>query len=147
MTYQRRTCRKWIDPHAFRDLRRSCGLTRKAAAEALDVTERTVQNWENGGARIPWMAFKLLRVLRGHALPGYQWDGWTMNRGTLYSPDGRAFEASDLYYLQLTFAQAKLWRQTYSRAGKAKMLATVVQFPARQQQATEERRTMIGGTR
>jgi DNA-binding XRE family transcriptional regulator len=123
--------RKWIEPQDFRGLRRACGLTRRQAAEALNVTERTIQNWENGGARIPWMAFKLLRCLRGFALPGVSWQGWTMYRGTLYSPDGRAFEAADLYYLQNTFAQAKLWRQMYSRSGRAKTAATVVSFPDR----------------
>lgn len=51
--------RKWIDPQDFRDLRRFSGMSRKDAAEALDVTPRTIQNWETGGARIPWMAYRL----------------------------------------------------------------------------------------
>jgi DNA-binding XRE family transcriptional regulator len=140
--------RKWIEPQDFRGLRRASGLTRRQAAEALNVTERTIQNWENGGARIPWMAFKLLRVIRGHALPGYQWEGWTMYRGTIYSPDGRGFEASDLYYLQNTFAQAKLWRQMYSRSGRAKTAATVVPFPRTRsegQKSIAERSAQHGG--
>lgn len=45
--------RRWIDPQAFQDLRRQFCMTRIQAAEALDVTPRTVQNWETGGARIP----------------------------------------------------------------------------------------------
>ena len=128
MSY-RRTRRKWIDPQAFRDLRRESGLTRKQAAEALDVTERTIQNWEHGGARIPWMAFRMLRILRGQALPGVYWDGWSVYQDTLYSPDGRAFRAADLYHLVHTFAQAKLWRQMYSASGLAKTARTVVPFP------------------
>lgn len=137
--------RKWINPQDFRDLRRASGLTRKQAAEALDVTERTIQNWENGGARIPWMAFKLLRVIRGHALPGYQWEGWTVRGDTLYSPDGRAFPAPSLYYLEHTFAQARLWRQMYSASGRAKTASTVVQFRDRRaNQASSE--TSLAGT-
>ena len=121
--------RKWIDPESFRDLRKFSGLTRAEAAKALDVTPRTIQNWETGGARIPWMAFRMLRILRGYALPGHHWEDWTVCGRNLFSPDGRAFEAENLYYLQNTFAQAKLWRQMYSASGRAKTASTVIPFP------------------
>lgn len=130
--------RRWIDPQDFCDLRREAGLTRAQAAEALNVTRRTIQNWETGGARIPWMAYRMLRILRGYALPGVQWEGWTLRGGILYSPDNRAFPAADLYYLQFTFAQAKLWRQMYTRSGRAKTASTVVPFPDRRQTLPEQ---------
>jgi len=54
----------------FRDLRKAGDLSRKQAADVLDVAVRTIQNWETGGARIPWMAYRMLRILMGYALPG-----------------------------------------------------------------------------
>jgi transcriptional regulator with XRE-family HTH domain len=130
---------RWIDPQAFRDLRKQLRMTRKETAKALDVTERTVQNWENSGARIPWMAYKLLRLLRGIELPGQAWEGWTVRGDTLYSPDGRAFPGPSLYHLEHTFAMARLWRDMYSAGGKAKTAQTVLPFPDRRKtnQTTE----------
>jgi len=123
--------RIWIDPQDFSDLRKHAGLTRLQAAQALDVTARTIQNWETGGARIPWMAYRMLRILRGYALPGVYWEGWTVRDDVLFSPDGRAFPVGDLYGLQYTFAFARLWRQMYSRAGRAESASSVVPFPDR----------------
>ena len=47
--------RRWIYPQDFRDLRRLADLIRKQAADLLDVTGRTIQNWKTEGARIPWI--------------------------------------------------------------------------------------------
>ncbi len=122
--------RKWIDPQDFRDLRRFSGMTRREAAQALDVTERTIQNWENGGARIPWMAYRLLRILRGYALPGSAWEGWTVQGDTLYSEDGRGFREQDMRHLTLTFAQARLWREVYAQeALRERTRRKLVPFP------------------
>ena len=123
--------RRWIDPQDFADLRKQTGLTRREAAEELNVTPRTIQNWETGGARIPWMAFRMLRVLRGQALPGVFWDGWTVRGRDLCSPAGRTFDAVWLLHMEQVFAQAKLWRQMYSNSGRAKTASTVVPFPDR----------------
>jgi hypothetical protein len=97
----------------------------------LNVTARTIQNWETGGARIPWMAYRMLRILRGYALPGVCWDRWEVRGHQLFSPTGRAFDAGSLQYLEMVFAQAKLWRQMYAASGRAKTASTVVQFPER----------------
>jgi DNA-binding XRE family transcriptional regulator len=121
--------RRWIDPHDFADLRKQSGLTRVQAAEALDVTRRTIQNWETGGARIPWMAYRMLRILRGYALPGVSWEGWTMRNHQLFSPTGRPFDAVWLQNNEHVFAQAKLFRQMYAASGRAKTASTVVPFP------------------
>lgn len=130
--------RRWIDPQDFADLRKQSGLSRREAAEELNVTPRTVQNWETGGARIPWMAFRMLRILRGQALPGEFWEGWTVRGRDLCSPAGRTFDAVWLLYVENVFAQAKLWRQMYSRAGVQKTLSTVVPFPDRRRQPEEK---------
>ncbi len=129
--------RRWIDPQDFADLRRASGLTRIEAAEALDVTPRTIQNWETGGARIPWMAYRMLRILGGFALPGQQWEGWTLRGGVLFSPNGRSFDAVWLHNAELVFAQAKLFRQMYAASGRAKTASTVVPFPDRRRQPEE----------
>ncbi len=129
--------RRWIDPQDFRDLRRQSGLTRKEAAAALDVTPRTIQNWETSGARIPWMAYRMLRILRGYALPGYQWEGWTLNRGELVSPAGRRFDSAWLLDVGNVFAQARLWRQMYAASGRIKTAETVIPFPDRRRTPAE----------
>lgn len=121
--------RKWIDPQDFRDLRFQSGLTRCEAAHELDVTPRTIQNWETGGARIPWMAYRMLRILRGFALPCSAWEGWTLRNADLISPAGRSFDALNLAYLEQVFAQAKLWRQMYAASGRIKTVSTVLPFP------------------
>jgi DNA-binding XRE family transcriptional regulator len=129
--------RRWIDPQDFRDLRHQAGMTRKDAADALDVTPRTIQNWETGGARVPWMAFRMLRVLRGYALPGVEWNGWTVRAGDLFSPAGRRFDAASLEYLEGVFAQARLWRQMYASTGRQKTAQTVIPFPDRRRTPAE----------
>lgn len=123
--------RKWIEPHDFADLRRQSGLTRAQAAAELNVTPRTIQNWETGGARIPWMAYRMLRILRGTALPGFAWEGWTIRGRNLFSPSGRAFDAAWLLEVENVFSQARLWRQMYAASGRAKTASTVVPFPDR----------------
>lgn len=145
--------RKWIDPQDFRDLRRESGLTRVQVAEELNVTPRTVQNWETGGARIPWMAYRMLRILRGFALPGFAWEGWTLRNHQLFSPTGRSFDAVWLLNVEHTFGMARLWRQMYSRSGRAKTASTVVDFPERRKVSPEHQQPpqgtlkRLGGTR
>ena len=84
---------RYVDPESFRDLRRFSGLTRQQDADELAVTVRTIQNRETGGARIPWMAYRMLRILKGYALPGTAWDGWEIHRDKLFAPNGRWYHA------------------------------------------------------
>ncbi|MDP2694014.1 MAG: VC1465 family Xer recombination activation factor [Gallionella sp.] len=98
MSRRKGSCR-WVEPQDFRDLRRQAGLTRLQAAKALDVTGRTIQNWETGGARIPWMAHRMLRILRGYALPGKAWESWTIDVDTLTAPNGWHFTANELQHM------------------------------------------------
>lgn len=128
---------RYIDPQDFRDLRRHSGLTRAAAAAALDVTPRTIQNWENGGARIPWMAYRLLRIQRGQALPGAHWEGWSMRDRFLIAPNGRFFDVGYLENLEMVYAQARLWREMYAASGRAKTAETVIPFPDRRRTPAE----------
>lgn len=122
---------RWIEPQDFSDVRKQAGLTRQQAAKALDVTARTIQNWETGGARIPWMAYRMLRILCGYSLPGIEWEGWTLRGDTLCAPNRRYFTAGELLYLEQVFAMSRLWRQMYARSGVQKPQSTVIPFPDR----------------
>lgn len=121
--------RRYIDPQDFVDLRRQSRLTRRAAAAALDVTPRTIQNWETGGARIPWMAFRMLRILTGAALPGAAWDCWTVRGDRLIAPNGRWFDAAYLEQFELVYSMARLWRQDYAKRNRTPS-GVVLAFPA-----------------
>ena len=129
---RRKASRRWIEPRDFSDLRKQAGLTRREAAKELDVTQRTIQNWETGGARIPWMAYRMLRILRGYALPGVYWEDWTLQGRDLLSPNGRVFDAAWLLNIEHVFAQARLWRQDYSKRHQ-KRPSLVLSFPPRQE--------------
>jgi transcriptional regulator with XRE-family HTH domain len=139
--------RRWINPQDFADLRKQSGLSRLEAAEALNVTARTIQNWETGGARIPWMAYRMLRILRGFALPGVHWQGWTIRGRDLFSPSGRPYDAVWLEQVEFVFAQAKLWRQMYSASGIAKTAETVLPFPDRRRQSIDKAKPLIAQQR
>jgi DNA-binding XRE family transcriptional regulator len=144
--------RRWIEPQDFRDLRRLADLKRFQAAELLDVTPRTIQNWETGGARIPWMAYRMLRILTGFALPGKAWEGWTLHRDRLIAPNGRWYEANTLQQIEQVFGMARLWRQDYAKKQR-KPAAKVLAFPdlrpslADRQQAPQTPLKLTGGTR
>lgn len=150
---RRRGSRRWVTAQDFADLRKQAGMTRKEAAQALDVTPRTIQNWETGGASIPWMAYRMLRILRGFALPGVFWDGWTVRGRELFAPNGRSFDARLLESMEVVFSQARLWRQMYATSGRAKTASTVLPFPDLRREPVEAARPFetqpirIGGTR
>lgn len=150
---RRKTSRRYIDPQDFRDLRRSLFMTRREVAAVLDVTPRTVQNWETSGARIPWLAYRMLRILRGSALPGEAWEGWTVSGDTLHAPNGRHFTAAELQHIEQVFGMARLWRQMYTRPALAKAAETVIPFPDRRRTPAEVPKPLqgqiqrIGGTR
>jgi DNA-binding XRE family transcriptional regulator len=121
--------RRWIEPRDFLDMRRRADLTRKQAADLLDVTARTIQNWETGGARIPWLAYRMLRILTGYALPGKVWEGWTIHGDRLYAPNGRWFDANSMEQIEQVYSMARLWRQDYTRRNQ-KPVAVVLPFPS-----------------
>lgn len=126
---RRKSSRKYISAESFADLRKEAAMTRREAAKALDVTPRTIQNWETGNARIPWMAYRMLRVLRGYALPGVEWEGWTVRGRNLFAPNGRPFDAVLLQNIELVFGQARLFRKMYSATHIQKPPSVVLPFP------------------
>lgn len=100
-----------ITAERFRDMRQTCLLTVAATAKVLRVTERTIHHWESGQTRIPFAAYKLVRILWGYALPGNGWDGWQLIGENLYSPEGHAFRSTDSNWWSLLVARAKVGTQ------------------------------------
>ena len=76
----------------FKAMRRCVlGLTQAQCADLLGVYRNTVQSWEAGRKRVPFMAYHLLRLVHEHRSFRFahtEWDGWCVSReGTLCSPD------------------------------------------------------------
>ena len=101
---------------AFYVERRTAHLTRTEAAAFLGVTVRTIRNWENGTARIPYSAFKLLRMCAGAIVHVKGWDGWRFGTdGALFSPCGRSFQSAQMIDMRLTFSMAQHFRDMYNK--------------------------------
>ncbi|MGZ8250891.1 MAG: VC1465 family Xer recombination activation factor [Methylophilaceae bacterium] len=109
---------KWIDPESFYLSRRRAGLTVVQAAESLDVTTRTIRNWENGSSRIPYAAFRLIRMMAGYSLVGKQWEGWSFWKNALWTPEGRRFEAHELRYVRTYIGLARHYLKTKNQPVK-----------------------------
>lgn len=108
--------RLWhISPDGFRELRHACLLSRKACAEYLGVSLRTVRYWDAGRSRVPWSAVRLLRLLRTGDLGALcdEWAGWTINRLGLHAPAGRTYRECDMRRWWLTIEQAHLFLKNY----------------------------------
>jgi DNA-binding transcriptional regulator YiaG len=100
---------KPINRDDFKELRLINNLTVIQTAELLQVTGRTIALWESGAVRVPYSAFKLLRVLANGELLPSAWKGWRVCADTLYTPTGRAFKAHELTYLSNYITMARYW--------------------------------------
>lgn len=105
----KKTKRRWNDPEIFYVARHRAGLDIAQAAQMLNVTAKTLRNWENGSSSIPYAAFRLMRLFGGHSLVDKAWEGWSLSKGVLYSPVGRAFEPYHLTYLSNYLWMAQQW--------------------------------------
>ena len=101
--------REYIDPEAFYLMRRRAFLTTQKAATALGVTQRTLLNWEKGQSRIPYTAFRTLKILAGYVFNDEHFKDWFVKGDTLWSPEGRGFKPHELRYVANYFAIARLW--------------------------------------
>ena len=103
-------------PERFREARKRLRWTPEQAGDFLWVSGRTIRNWEAGRGRIPYAAFRLLRLRSGHAVSATGWDGWQFAAsGGLVSPSGRVFHSYQLEQIERVFAQAELWRGAHGR--------------------------------
>lgn len=128
---KRRPRSVYVDRAAFHLERRTAGLTQAEAARFLGVTERTIRNWEKGGTRIPYPAFRLIRMRAGGIVHALGWDGWRFGRdGALFSPEGHAFQPWELSQLRLVFRMAEHFRKLAAegRAGRASVAAPPVRL-------------------
>lgn len=112
----RATCRRMIriDPEDFERTRQSGGIDRRTCGALLGVSERAVRYWESGQRRIPYAAYRLLKVTTGQSLPWKGWEGFRVRGSHLMSPEGHRFSAGDLSWLSLTFRQAESFRKVYA---------------------------------
>lgn len=122
----------WADPARFHVERLTAGLTQKQAAEYLGVTVRSIRNWETGVNRIPYPAFKLVRMRAKAIVQVEGWEGWRFARdGALVTPDGRTFLPWELQNLQLVVSLARRYIEARKPAappavaGKAPALRVV----------------------
>lgn len=99
----------------------------------LAVTVKTLSNWETGRSRVPYAAFKLLKVLTGYELPGEAWERWSLRGDTLWSPDGRSFKAWELMQLVHVFSEARLWRDVLFP--KTRSTAKILPYPRKADKA------------
>lgn len=89
--------------------RRTAGLSQKQVADLMHVHHRTVINWETSKTAIPYSAFKLLRIMGNHELPGKEWEGWTLRGGALFNPSGRKYLPHELLYIRNMLQMARIW--------------------------------------
>ncbi|WP_185820090.1 VC1465 family Xer recombination activation factor [Xanthomonas sp. GW] len=94
----------------FRTARFTLGLSIRDCAALLRVSVRTVANWEAARSRIPYTAYKLMRVLRGGKLLGPDWTGFQVRGDVLATPEGRELRSSDLVWWSLLVLQAQEFR-------------------------------------
>lgn len=97
---------------------RNLGLDLPGCAKLLQVTERTLRNWESGKHDIPFAAYKLLRLLNRMELPGTSWAGWCFHGGKLWSPEGRSFEGTDSSWWSLLVRRAACFDTMFKRSGQ-----------------------------
>lgn len=101
--------RRYIDPEDFYLMRRRAFLNIQQAAELLDVTQRTLQNWEKGRVRIPYTAYRVLKIKVGYVFDDKHFDEWFVRGDTLWSPEGRGFKPHELRYISNYFWMARRW--------------------------------------
>ena len=75
----------------------------------LHVSLRTVHNWFSGRHQVPYIAYKLLRLLRYMELPGKSWEGWHFTRGMLVTPEGRTISGKDGSWWSLLVRQSRCY--------------------------------------
>ncbi|MFT3721244.1 VC1465 family Xer recombination activation factor [Pseudorhodoferax sp.] len=91
----------------------SLGMDLGACAQFLQVSRRTLHNWQSGKHAIPFAVFKLLRLLNRMDLPGPSWDGWYFVGGKLVSPEGCAFVGTDGSWWSLLVRRAQMFDVLY----------------------------------
>ena len=98
----------------FHSMFSSLGWTSADVAKFLRVSGRTVQLWISGRVRVPYAAYKLLRLQLRYELPGDAWNGWTISAGRLYTPEGYELRPQDFNWWSLLVRRAALFHELYT---------------------------------
>lgn len=106
----------------FKVLLADTGLSVDGAAKLLQVTPRTIQYWIAGKVRVPYAAYKLVRVMRLFELPCEGWQGWHMHSGKLWTPEGYGFDPHDSNWWGLLVRRAAMFSHYYERDRQMDML-------------------------
>ena len=93
----------------LRSMYLNLGMQRADVAKFLQVSERTLHNWESGRHVIPFAVYKLLRLLNRMDLPGATWEGWSFSAGKLWSPEGHGFTGRDGSWWSLLVRRAAMF--------------------------------------
>lgn len=105
-----------------------------ACADLLHVSERTIRGWESGATRIPYAAYKLLRLLRGGKVLGPAWRDFYVRGELLVTPEGHTFHFGELAWHSLLIRQARMFRellqvQRQAAAGHPRRPAPALEAP------------------
>ena len=124
----------------FREARLQVGMGVLACADLLRVSERTIRGWESGATRIPYAAYKLLRVLKGGRYLAHPiWKDFIVQGDTLVTPEGHRFQAGQLAWWSLLVRQARAFGELL-RTGSARAQSA----PADGPEATAEPAVALG---
>ena len=116
----------------LRSMYLNLGMQRADVAKFLQVSERTIHNWESGRHIIPFAVYKLLRLLNGMDLPGATWEGWRFSAGKLWSPEGHGFTGKDGSWWSLLVRRAAMFDKLFAenvQLRKAAMVAARTDSP------------------
>lgn len=97
----------------FKAMFSSLGLTVADVAKFLQVSPRTVQLWVSGRVRIPYAAYKLMRLQLRYELPGDAWAGWHLSAGKLYTPENHELNPKDFSWWSLLVRRAAMFDVLY----------------------------------
>lgn len=134
--------RIYIDPDDFYLMRRRAHLTTEQAAKMLDVTHRTLQNWEKGRVRIPYTAYRVLKIKVGYVFDDAYFGDWFVRDDTLWSPEGRGFKPHELRYISNYFWMARRWLAERKAAKELELLQSTIERGA----ASDGSPTLRAGT-
>lgn len=103
----------------FREARLAAGFSLATVAQYLRVSLRTVQTWESGTHRIPYAAYKLVRILRGDRyLQHPMWRHWRVSGECLYTPEGHRIHAGELSWWALQVRMARQFQSLMAQGGQ-----------------------------
>lgn len=94
-------------------MRQSLSLSRHATAKLLRISLRTLQNWETGKVRIPYAAYKLVRLFNSYEIFHPIWHDWRIVGSKLITPEGHCLEAGDFHWLSLMARKAEAFSKTH----------------------------------